>query len=58
MEIMASDMGIDSSDPHEEVREYYREVSVMTDEEFRKRLLEAVKKFEELKKKKEIAGVC
>lgn len=55
LEVMANDMGIDSSDPHEEVRKYYREVSVMTDEEFRRRLFEAIKK---IQKKKEIVGVC
>lgn len=54
LEVMADDMGIDHN-TNDGVHEYYREVSVMTDEEFRKRLLQAVQK---IKKKKEITGVA
>ena len=57
LEAMGDEMGLDTRGSVEGVHEYYQVVSVMTDTEFKRRILEAVKKIEEIKKKKVVAGV-
>lgn len=56
LEIMAEDMEINHNST-EGVKEYYEIVKVMSDSEFKRRLEEAIKKIEEIKKKKIVAGV-
>ncbi|MDE1764985.1 MAG: hypothetical protein KGI27_01790 [Thaumarchaeota archaeon] len=54
LEQMAQDMELNPTD-YNQVGEYYDRVQVMTDDEFRRRILQAIKKIEA---KKEAAGIC